>query len=319
MRRNITKKIDLLLSFVIIAILLPLFITIICQRMRLEQLIYGGLETVGEGAVFGTEMQEVTAVPAIGGDVEEQLLGIVAKEINVGANREAILAQCVIARTNLCDARVRGTAEPEALDIDEMQALWGEHFEDAYQELLKCVALTEGQVLVWNGNYIYAAYHTLSAGRTRDIAALYEEAQMPYLVERACQEDVTAEGYLTVTYRQTEEFLQECRAQFPDATIERVTDIVVQTRDNAGYVQELLIGDVTCLGEDFRSRLGLNSACFAITETGNEVRIVTKGLGHGVGLSQHMAGCMAEEGMDYKEILAYFYPETELKTISSLK
>lgn len=319
MKRNITKKIDLLLSFIIIAILLPLFITIICQRMQLEQLINGELESVREDAAAGTESEEAASVPAVGEDVEEQLLGIVAKEINIGADREVILAQCVIARTNLCDARARGTAEPEALDINEMQVLWGEHFEDAYQELQRCIAITEGQVLIWDGNYIYAAYHTLSAGSTRDMASLYEEAQMPYLVERVCQEDVTAEGYLTVTYRQTEEFLQECRKQFPEAGVEQIADITVQMRDNAGYVQELLLGDLVCTGEDFRSRMGFNSACFTVTEVGDEVRIVTKGLGHGFGLSQHMAGCMAEDGMKYEEILAYFYPGTELCTISSLK
>lgn len=318
MKKKIARKIDYLLSFVIIAILLPLFITIICQRMQLEEILYGELQAPEGERIFGTEAEEA-AVLAAGEDVEERLPGIVAREINIGAGREALLAQCVIARTNLCDARARGTEEPEALDIDEMQALWGEYFDTAYQEVLRCVAATEGQVLVWNGNYIYAAYHALSAGRTRDIAVLYGEAQMPYLVERVCREDITAEGYLSVTYWEKEDFLQKCRERFPDAILSGVGDIEVQTRDAGGYVGELLLGDAVCTGEEFRSLMGLNSACFTITEMDGEVRVVTKGLGHGLGLSQHTAVCMAEEGMNYEEILSYFYPGTELCEISTLK
>lgn len=318
MKRNIIKKIDFLLSFAIIAILLPLFITIICQRMRLEGVVYGELQTVKEEEDPIANAEE-TATLDIGKDVEEYLPGIVAMEINIGANREAILAQCVIARTNLCDARTRGTEEPDAMDIGRMQMLWGERFDDAYQELLSCIADTKGEVLTWNGNYIYAAYHSLSAGRTRNMSELYGEAQMPYLVERACQEDVTAEGYLAVTYLQTDDFLERCRELFPDATLEQAADVVVQARDATGYVEELLLGDISCTGEEFRSALGLNSACFTITEQDDQVRFVTRGLGHGFGLSQHAAVCMAENGMDYKEILAYFYPGTEIYVISPTK
>ena len=40
------------------------------------------------------------------------------------------------------------------------------------------------------------------------------------------------------------------------------------------------------------------------------------GYGHGVGLSQNGAKGMAEAGMSYQEILAYFYKDVELADIS---
>ena len=42
------------------------------------------------------------------------------------------------------------------------------------------------------------------------------------------------------------------------------------------------------------------------------------GYGHGVGLSQNGAKGMAEAGMGYREILAYFYQDVELADISSI-
>lgn len=350
MRKNFRKKIDFLLSIVIIAILLPLFITIICQRMQLEEVIYGEMQASAGAVEDGTEPEEEMASAEeeaaddasteeedIGGVTEEegdtgtlptevadteaieaQVVGIVAKEISANADRQAILAQCVIARTNLYDAREKNTAEPEALDIEEMQELWGGDFEELYQEMQECVALTQNQVLVWNGDYIFAAYHALSAGRTRNITEIYEDADMPYLTEKLCREDATAEGYLAVNYWPEADFLEECRSLFPETSLEAFSDIEILSRDETGYVEEIKVGSETYQGEEFRSRWGLNSACFTVTETDGQVRIVTKGLGHGFGLSQNMAGCMAREGSTYEEILAYFYPGTEIKEASEL-
>lgn len=293
------KKLDRLLSLVIIGILLPLFITIIGQRMQLEQVIYGDMQT-------DEEKVEATAY------MEEQVIGIVAKEISVDANRDAICAQCVIARTNLYDAMEKGTTEPEALSRKEMQTLWGENFETIYQELQECAADTKNQVLMWDGDYIYAAYHAISAGRTRDMTKLYGDAKMPYLKEQLCKEDAVAEGYLSVNYWGRDEFIEKCELLFPESAPKSMSDIQIVSRDETGYVEEISVGGKNYTGEEFRNNLELNSSCFSITEMEDQVRIVTKGLGHGFGLSQNMADYMAGEGQCYEDILAYFYPGAEL-------
>lgn len=299
------KKIDTLLSIVIITILLPLFITIICQRMHLEEVLYGELNVSGESA--GTA------------DIEEKVIGIAAKEIGAGSKEEAILAQCVIARTNLYDALARNTDEPAALTVDEMKELWGEDFEKIYQKFEDCAARTKDEVLVWNGGCIYAAYHALSAGQTRDMTEFSGDVKLPYLTEQECQADITAEGYLAVTYCEMDDFIRQCQEAFPEAGITELSQLTVVSRDAVGYVKELKVGSLTCMGEEFRSRMGWNSACFTVTEIDSEVRIVTKGLGHGFGLSQNQAEHMAGEGKTYEEILAYFYPGTELTTADTIK
>lgn len=304
MRKKIQKKIDALLSFVIIVILLPLLVAIIGQRMQLEEIIYGGAENIEES---GTE------------ELEKQLPALVAKEIRVDANREAILAQCVIARTNLYDAKARQVEEPETFRIEELQELWGENFAEYYGYLEECVAQTEGEVLLYQGEYIYAAYHAISAGSTRDMSELYSEAKMPYLKVQSCEKDAVAEGYLSVSYMEKQAFVEECNRLFPEGGVENVEDVQIESRDLAGYVTAIKVGKLSLDGEEFREAFGLNSACLAITEVDESVRIVTKGQGHGFGLSQNTANEMAEAGSSYQEILTYFFPGTERGNVSEGK
>lgn len=303
--KKVHKNVDKLLSLIIITILLPLFIALIGQRIQLEELIYG--ENMEYAAEFTVDEEQET--------LEQELIGILAKEIGTDAGEQAILAQCVIARTNLLDARKRHTTEPESLSVEEMRILWDTHFEECYKKLEDCVQQTSGEVLLWEGEYAYAAYHAISAGSTRDIQELYSDANMPYLKSQESQLDAAAEGYVSVFYQNTAEFLVKCNALFPESGVAVCEDIVIESRDTAGYVLNMQIGKTLCDGEAFREAFALPSACFTITQMGENVRIVTKGLGHGFGLSQNTAEKMAEEGCDYKEILAYFFPGTTIEIV----
>ena len=119
--------------------------------------------------------------------------------------------------------------------------------------------------------------------------------------------DTTAEGYLSVFYYEKEEFLEKCRAAYPDAGLTELTQIEIVSRDAAEYVTKIKVAGETYDGEQFRHALELPSACFTITEMDDHVRIVARGMGHGFGLSQNTAEKLAKEGYGYREILAYFY------------
>ena len=60
MRKKWKYYIDRMLTFALIGILLPLFVTIICQRMRLEEVIYGTYDAMTEAAERegGEELEE---------------------------------------------------------------------------------------------------------------------------------------------------------------------------------------------------------------------------------------------------------------------
>ena len=64
--------------------------------------------------------------------------------------------------------------------------------------------------------------------------------------------------------------------------------------------------------KDIRAALSLRSAAFTVEAETDSIVITTKGYGHGVGMSQYGANAMAKNGATWKEILAYYYPETTL-------
>ena len=307
MRKKWKYYIDRMLTFALIGILLPLFITIICQRMRLEEVIYGTYDAITE-----------TAEREGGEELEEQLPFILAKEIRADAEDAALMAQCVIARTTLYDAAARGEEQPAAFSEEELRQALGETYEKTMERLEMCVEETSGQVLSWNGGYAYAAYHAISAGSTRDMSRS-AEAAVPYLPAVECPADLTAEGTLSVIYCEETDILKRCGEHFAEADVSAVSEIQVTERDAAGYVQQVMLGEYVCTGEAFREAMGWNSACFTITQMGENVRIVTRGLGHGYGLSQNEARAMAQEGTSYEEILQYFFPGTTLVTADQIK
>ena len=90
--------------------------------------------------------------------------------------------------------------------------------------------------------------------------------------------------------------------------------VTVTSRYDSGYVKQARIEGkktITLGGEAFRKRYGLPSSCFFVENGKKEVRITTKGIGHGFGLSQSMADSLAKEGKDAKEILKYFFRNVE--------
>jgi stage II sporulation protein D len=72
---------------------------------------------------------------------------------------------------------------------------------------------------------------------------------------------------------------------------------------------------VTLTGADLRQRLGwsrLRSLAFEVEPVKGGFAFDGKGSGHGAGLCQWGAAGFAREGRTYREILAHYYPGTEI-------
>ena len=285
---SIEKCINHILYAVLIFGVIPVFITMFMGRLKAEHLFLKN----------GMDKQSV---------IEKNLPEVVAKQISVHMPDEVLKAQCVIARTQMMAAEEMGETLPAAFSKNELQELWGEQYESLYQKLERIVKETEGQTLQYHGKLIYAAYHQVSAGNTRDIKEYYDNSQMPYLKSAACHDDTTSKEYLNVFFWKKEEFETLCKSIFSEDPVNLGSEITILKRDGAGYVLEVKVGETIYEGEKFRKKLSLPSACFEITMIEDDVRIVTMGQGHGFGMSQHMAGKMADEGKSYREILQYFY------------
>ena len=71
-------------------------------------------------------------------------------------------------------------------------------------------------------------------------------------------------------------------------------------------------------GKEIRDKLDLRSSDFSWERKGDNIVITTKGFGHGVGMSQYGANGMAEEGKNYKDIVAHYYQGVDITSADNM-
>lgn len=303
------EKIKTFLAVCVLILAAPYIITLLFQ---------GNETSTGSEEAGGIVEQKLLPQEKTDGqemDDEEYLAGIVAEQISLDCQPEAIKAQAVIARTALKRALDYGEEMPESMSREEMLSLWGQDgFEQNYQALEHALAATEGEILVWEEEPIQAAFHAVSAGKTRDAGEAIG-VSLPYLSSVDSSVDIPSHDYLKVVFIEKKTLADKLNRKCTDANLTEETvaeKVSVLGRDSSEYALEVSVGDQSMTGEEFRDCLGLNSACFSIKEVEGKVRIVTKGMGHGLGLSQYGANKMAEAGSGYKEILQYYYKDVQI-------
>ena len=171
---------------------------------------------------------------------------------------------------------------------------WGDHAAEYEAKVQQAVRDTDGQVILYNGQPILAAFHSSSAGVTANSGDVWVST-LPYLhsVESPEGED-TVPNYYSVKEIPAAEFQQTFLAAYPEASF-------------AGRVESICIGGVTVEGTQVRSLFGLRSACFTAEAAADRVTFRVTGFGHGVGMSQYGANRLAEDGKSWQEILHWYY------------
>ena len=241
--------------------------------------------------------------------IEDYLTGVVAAEMPAASGEEALKAQAVAARTYALRA-LENDPSLEFSDIgqayisdDTMRKRWGGNYRLYLDKIKNAVSSTGGIILLYEGKPILAAFCASSGGMTEESSTVWGQP-LPYLVNVDSHWDSEAEGFAqTLTLSKGD--VIDLFGGIPEIT----------SRSQAGYVQSVYAGGKSFSGIEVRQILGLRSADFTLTVSGENVYITTKGYGHGVGMSQTGAAGMAAEGSTYEEILAHYYPGTEFAVI----
>ena len=235
--------------------------------------------------------------------LSEYCIGIMAREIPATYEMEALKAQAVLVRTQVC--LVLGTGGEVILEESywtkkDMQNFWGaEKYSRYYKKFERAWEETNGQVLTYQGALAKTPFCRLSNGSTRDGKEALGSEDYPYLKIVDCPLDI------------------ESKEQIQTITIDDM-DTEVTGLDTAGYVLNVRVGNDTVSGEEFRSNYHLVSSCFSFQKYDGKLRITTRGIGHGLGLSQYTANKMAKEGKNMEEILTHFFDGTELKETAEI-
>lgn len=238
--------------------------------------------------------------------LEEYLIGVVASEMPVTFELEALKAQAVAARTF---ASARGysvddtTASQVFKDNDQLRNQWLDQYEEYYEKVKQAVEATAGQILVYNDEPITAAFFSSCAGATNN-AQDYWQNEVPYLKSVSSPWD-----------RESTDIVHSVDVE-EDTLVNMFgsSDFMILSLYDNGYVKEVQVGNVVYTGRQIREKLGLASNCFVIDTIDNGLRFITYGSGHGIGMSQHGAQGMALSGYTYDEILHHYYTGVEIKT-----
>ena len=256
---------------------------------------------------------------------QEYVLGAVAAEMPVSWPDEALKAQAVAAHSYALYCRDHAapdsigwlTADPArrqgCLTDPVLRSYWGTAYETNYARLAALVDEVEHTVLLCDGAPACASYFAISNGRTEASENVWGTA-LPYLVPVDSSTDLSADNYevtLTLSAAQTGQLLSEGLgiAADPAAPGQWFGE---PTLTASGYVASLPVCGQTVSGAALRRALGLRSACFTLRYQDGGFCITTRGYGHGVGLSQWGAKALAEQGQGYADILAHYFPGTQL-------
>lgn len=267
-------------------------------------------------------------------DLEEYIAGVVAAEMPSSFNEEALKAQAVAART-FAVSRMKGLYGTSTNHfgahvctesghcqawVSKEQYLERHGGEAGWSKIEKAVAETKGKIMTYDGVVINPLYHANSGGATEDIQEVWSVVgEVPYLKSVYSPDEGEYSQYEKESLFEWTDIIKKVKAQYPEAKIgdDPKKEIEILSHSASGRVTAIRIGTITLSGVDLRELLSLRSTYINISfPDENTVKIITKGYGHGVGMSQCGADALGRKGMDYIKILEYYYTGVQVEDLA---
>lgn len=264
----------------------------------------------------GEEVTEMT--------VYDYLVQVVAAEMPVSFESEALKAQAVAARTYLqraLDGHKHDNADICAssgccqafISTDMLKGKWGKNYDLYIEKIKTAVSETDGEYISYEGKPALAAFHSSSAGKTEDSGEVWNA--LPYLVSVDSPEKADEVPNYVSTVKSTDLDFRDtilCIMPEADMTGEAKDWVGEIKRSKSGRVESIVIGGKELAGTKLREAFSLRSTAFELEHKDGQFVFTVTGYGHGVGMSQYGANAMAKDGADYREILEHYYPGTVL-------
>ncbi len=240
---------------------------------------------------------------------ERYIAGVLAGESSVFRNEEALKAMAVAARTYA--ARLRGRHAKEGFDFCDTTHCQRLDLNAIQQRVTQAAAATQGELLWFEGTPAFSVYSRNCGGRTD----VWPDLTVPYLRVQADPYCRPAAWTWTATPRQLILALKASGLNVP----EDLTNVHIMERTASGRAKTLaLVGktrSIPIAAGSFRFAVGRALGWNTLRSGQYEVQQLTfrgRGQGHGVGLCQEGADAMAGAGKSYREILAFYYPGTQV-------
>lgn len=241
-------------------------------------------------------------------DLENYVIGVVAGEMPALFQDEALKAQAVAARSYVLSKEKDGNYEVSASTSDqvfltsyEMKEKWQNDYDEYYNKILNAVKKTTGEVLTKDNKILKAFYFSMSNGYTENSKDVFGE-DLTQSVESPFE--ISLSNFEIVKEFSKSELLEKLGVDNLNIENQQISE--------TKHTSSIIIGGKEFSGIEVRKLLNLRSTDFEIKQVGENFNIITRGYGHGVGMSQCGANELAKSGKSYKEILAYYYKNTKL-------
>jgi stage II sporulation protein D len=242
--------------------------------------------------------------------LERYVKSVVSSEIGLNWDIEALKVQAVISRTYaLYKISLNNNVNYDITSTVLHQVYKGTTFD---QKISSAVKKTLGEVLTYNGKLIESLYHSTCGGRTENPEEVFSTSY-PYL--KSVESDYCKISPYWIWERKIP--IEEIENKL---NISGINELAISSYTTTNRVKTLEIthrtGKLLIKASELRKTLGwkrLPSTKFTVTRDKSYIIFEGKGYGHGVGLCQWSALGMARSGMNYKEILAYYYPGTTIQ------
>ena len=265
--------------------------------------------------------------------LEEYLIGVVAAEMPASFHQEALKAQAIAARTFALSRKegLYGSSESHfgasvctesghcQAWISKERFLDGYGGEEAWEKIEKAVVDTKGMVMIYAGKLINPLYHSNSGGITEDVNEVWAvSGEVPYLTSVYSPDESQYSEFEKSVRFSLNEIKEKVKNKYPEAVFsdDARKDIEIMSYNASGRADEIKIGSIRISGTEFRELLSLRSTNLSISfPDKNIVEIVSKGFGHGVGMSQCGADALAKKGRSCREILEYYYTGIDVEEV----
>ena len=262
--------------------------------------------------VYDEETGVISKIP-----IEEYIVGVVAGEMPVDFEMEALKAQSVAARSYVMIQMERNinkeydvvdtVTNQVYLDKEKLMSVWKDQYTEKINKIKTAVLETMGEYISYDGKVAEAMFFSTSPGVTENSEEVFTN-KVAYLRSVESTFDEISPVYITNKTFTLKEFYNLLNLEYSDTL-----NIEITSKTSTGRIKKIKINDKELTSGYVMSKLGLKSTYFEIIKEDTKIIVKNKGYGHGVGMSQYGAQGMAKAGYNYQDILKYYYTGIEIK------
>jgi SpoIID/LytB domain protein len=235
----------------------------------------------------------------------DDLIGsIAASEMGEFRNPEALAAFAIVSRSFIHAGRRHPELNADLCDTTHCQVFQAFNVS---REILQAVQRTSGLALTYRQMRFRAYYFRSCGGQTATFQQIWNQAAPDYpFFSVRCPCDTSWQARLDSSQLRVLTGFPVSRVVQNDQQIE-----LASAGESVHYRLE-----------EFRTAAGraigwnrIQSNSFTATQTGSDLLIRGKGIGHRVGFCQTGAFLLAEQGKSFQQILQHYFPNTEIRSI----